>query len=111
VSCHDDRSLCKPFIRAELIGSNLCKAVGFAAISATPVLALCRTLLAAGFDPDQSLDAYRGDSLALRIRSIAKAARLRVATHGIGFEPLPECTAGPPITPIAPEGAELGGRR
>ena len=55
---HADRSA--SVIRGELIGANLCKAAGFAATSATPVLALCRTLLAAGLNPDQPLEGYRG---------------------------------------------------
>jgi hypothetical protein len=54
-----------------------------------PVLALCRRLIEAGHEPERSLYAYRG---AVLVRSIGEAARLRIATHGVGFEPLPECT-------------------
>jgi hypothetical protein len=32
-----------------------------------------------------------------RVRSIGEAARLRVATHGVGFEPAQECTAASPM--------------
>ncbi len=38
-----------------------------------------------------------GDMLALIILSIRAAAQLRVATHGIGFERIARCTAGPPV--------------
>src|SRR5262245_35422567 len=89
----------KPFqaIRAELAGSTQCEAAeGINADSLSPVLELCRLLLAAGHDPDRPLKAWRGDTLCLRIRSIGEAARLRVATHGVGFQCAPECTAAPP---------------
>lgn len=89
----------KPFqaIRAELVGSTQCAAEGITTNSSSPVLELCRLLLAAGDDPDRPLEAWRGDTLCLRIRSIGGCARLRVATHGTGFECLPECTAAPPM--------------
>jgi hypothetical protein len=88
----------KPFqaIRAELVSSTQCAAEGITANSSSAVLELCRVLLAAGHDPDRPLQAWRGDALCLRIRSISGAARLRVAAHGTGFQCLPECTAAPP---------------
>jgi hypothetical protein len=67
-----------PPIRAELIGSSRCSAVGMAATGAAPVLALCRQLVAAGMAPDYGLEVYRGDQLALLIRSIGDAAKLTV---------------------------------
>ena len=84
-------------IRAELVGSTQCAAEGVTANSSSPVLELCRLLLAAGHDPDGALEAWRGATLCLRIRSIGEATRLRVATHGTGFQCLPECTAALPI--------------
>jgi hypothetical protein len=42
------------------------------------VLTLCRQLLAAGLDPDQALEVYRGTTLALRVRSIGEGAKLTV---------------------------------
>jgi hypothetical protein len=71
-------------LRPELVGSNRCTIPGFAATSQTPVLALCRTLLATGFDPAQSLEIYRGNALALRVRSIGEAARLTVEDSRLG---------------------------
>jgi hypothetical protein len=76
-------------IRTELIGDDICSAEGIAARGGAPVLVLCRRLVATGYDPAAPLDAYRGATLALRVRSIGEAARLRIATHGIGFERLP----------------------
>ena len=119
MSCHDDRSHCKPSIRGELIGNNLSRAAGFSSTGPTPVLALCRTLLAAGFDPAQSLEIYRGNNtLALRVGSIGEAAKLAVEDSKIGKPILRRWRdrpardgAAPPIERITPEGADIGARR
>jgi hypothetical protein len=71
--------LSKTSLRAELSGSTICSAVGHVAIGQTPVLALCRELIATGHNPDQPLEVYRGGTLALRIRSIGEGARLTVS--------------------------------
>jgi hypothetical protein len=71
------------------------------------VLALCRELVAAGFDPDQPLEIYRCATLALRVRSIGEAARLAVEDNKTGrpiFRRLRDRPArdgaAPPIAPI-----------
>ena len=87
--------LTRTSIHAALSGSTICSAAGQVAIGHTPVLALCRQLIAAGFAPATPVEVYRGNTLALRVRTIGEAARLRVGSHGVGFEALPECTAGP----------------
>jgi hypothetical protein len=69
-------------IRAELSGSDTCSALGSTAKSESPVLALCRQLVDA--DPATPLEAYRGDTLCLRIRSIGEAAGLRMSVDGAG---------------------------
>ena len=84
-----DRSV----IRAVIEGAEQCTALGQRVQASTPVLALCRELIAAGHDPSRPLHAYRDGVLALRVRSIGEAARLRVATHGVGFEADKKCTA------------------
>jgi hypothetical protein len=81
-------------VRAELFGSDGCSAVGITVSATSPVLALCRRLIAAGYDPGLPLEAWRGSVLCLRVRSIGEAAQLRVATHGGGFEHLRGCAAG-----------------
>jgi hypothetical protein len=43
-----------------------------------PVLALCRALIEAGHDPNTPLEAYRGATLCLRVRSIGEGAKLTV---------------------------------
>jgi hypothetical protein len=68
----------KQAIRAELIGSNACSALGITARGHAPVLALCQLLIEAGHDPNRPLLAYRGDTLCLRVRSIAEGAALAV---------------------------------
>ena len=84
-------------IRADLIGSDCCSALGVTARGTTPVLVLCRLLVEAGHDSATPLEVWRGDVLCLRIRSIGEGATLRIGTHGVGFERLPECTAPSPV--------------
>jgi hypothetical protein len=64
-------------------GMNIALAV--TAHAAAPVLALCRKLVAAEHDPALPLEAYRGDVLCLRVRSIGKAAGLEINGEGTGF--------------------------
>ena len=49
-----------------------------------PVFDLCRGLVAAGFAPACPLEAWRGETLCLRVRSISEGAQLTVADdrHG-----------------------------
>jgi hypothetical protein len=91
-------------IRAELSGSDRCRALGIEARSPAPVLALCRLLLAAGLDPARALEAYRGAVLCLRVRSIAEGAALEIGGDGVGFRPASRVGTAPPIAP-AHEGA------
>jgi hypothetical protein len=62
-------------IRAALTGSDQCSALGIVARTSTPVLALCRALIEKGVAPATALQAYRGDTLALVVRTIAEARR------------------------------------
>ena len=72
-------------VRAELGGDDSASALGITVRSPSPVLSLCRALVEARCDPRRPLDVYRGNTLALRIKSIGQAAKLRVAPHGVGF--------------------------
>jgi len=74
----------QPPIRATLIGSDHCEVDGIVARGHAPVLGLCRALLAAGYDPRRPLHAYRGDTVALKIRSIREGARLTVEDNRRG---------------------------
>jgi hypothetical protein len=84
-------------IFAALVSSDRCEAEGIAGRGSAPVFALCRALVVAGFNPGSPLEAWRGDTLCLRIRSIGESVGLRVASHGIGFERILECTGASPI--------------
>ena len=81
-------------IRADLIGSDGCEAVGITVRATAPVLALCRRLIVAGYDPALPLELWRGQVFCLQVRSIGEAAQRRLATHGVGFERLRGCEAG-----------------
>lgn len=67
-----------PTIRATISGDDRCEAAGITVYGHAPVLAMCRALIAAGHDTALALEAYRGDTLCLRIRSIGEGAALEV---------------------------------
>jgi len=73
-------------MRAELINVTTAtvRALGITSCAATPVLELCRTLVAAGVDPTTPLAIYRGGTLALRVRSVGESAGLIVKTDRSG---------------------------
>ena len=97
-------------IVATLSGCDTCTARGLTARSSSPVLLLCHRLVNAGHDPATAMQVFRGDTLALTVRSIGEAARLRIGSHGVGFEADPECGAGPPIAPNVPARTQGPGR-
>src|SRR5262245_6766552 len=72
------KNLSNASIQAELIGSDCCSALGMDVCSSAPVLALCRLLVEAGHDPATPLEAWRGDVLCLRVRSIGEAAQFSI---------------------------------
>jgi len=85
-------------IRAELVGDDdACTALGIRVKSPSPVLALCRKLVDAGHDPATPLEAYRGATLALRVKSIGRAAGLEVSPRGVGFVRQPDSRRAPPM--------------
>jgi hypothetical protein len=87
--------LTKTSIHAELSGSSVCSAAGQIGIGHAPVLALCRELIAAEHDPATPVEVYRGDTVALRIRTIGEAAALEINAKGTGFAVRPVRTASP----------------
>ena len=87
-------------IRAELIGADICKVSGTTIRSSSPVISMCRALVAAGHDPASPLDAYRGDVLCLRVRSIGAAAALEVHPKGNGFVRYRAGRTAPPMRQI-----------
>jgi hypothetical protein len=77
----------RAFIRAELHGHDTCTAIGITVQSFSPVLEMCRRLVAAGHDPDRPMHVYRGNALALKVRSLGEARNLEVNAKGTGFSP------------------------
>jgi hypothetical protein len=51
-------------VLGQMIGSDKATALGLTVRGPSPVLALCRALVAAGVDPNRPLHAYRGDCFA-----------------------------------------------
>ena len=81
-------------IRADLRGSNEATALGIVVRAHAPVLEICRRLIGAGFDPATSLDAWRGDTLALTVHSVGEAAKVEVSPRGVGFVRRPAVRGG-----------------
>jgi len=71
-------------LRAYLIGSDQCEIGAITVTAYAPVLAACRELVKAGYDPSTPLEVYRGYTLALRVRSIGAGASLTVEDDKIG---------------------------
>ena len=88
-------------IRGELTSSDTCAALGVTAVSATPILVLCRKLIEAGYDPATPLEAWRGDVLCLTVRSIGEATRLEIDGRGVGFIRPRRRRTAPPVAPLA----------
>jgi hypothetical protein len=74
----------RPSIICTITGPDTAAACGLAARAAAPVLALCRFLVEAGYDPGERLEAYRGSTLCLTVSSIGEGARLAVRDNKWG---------------------------
>jgi hypothetical protein len=107
-------------VRADLIGADTCTAAGITATGHAPALTLCRRLVEAGHDPSTPLEAYRGTTLCLRVRSIGAGARLTVSEGADGkprfatYRPAPDgrqsCGGQPPTRSNAGEAPAHRGR-
>jgi hypothetical protein len=76
-------------IIAALSSDSIATALGLTVTSGIPVLALCRKLVESStYAWSTPLDAYRGDTLCLKVRSIGEGARLEIDGKGVGFRPL-----------------------
>lgn len=83
-------------LRAELVKDDTCIALGIKSTGQAPVISLCRKLIEAGHEPATPLHAYRGNTLAIRVRSIGEAANLELASGGT-FRAARKPHAAPPI--------------
>ena len=78
-------------------GDNECRAAGLITRGTTPILAMCRKLVAAGIDPATPLECNRGTTLAITVASIGQGAGLEINGHGTGFRALRKGGAASPI--------------
>ena len=72
-------------IRADITGSDIAEAAGVRVKASAPVLALCRELLAEGYNPETRLEAFRGTMLCLVVHSIGAGAKLSVDERDTRF--------------------------
>jgi hypothetical protein len=96
-------------IRATISGSDRAVVGDLEVRHNAPVLELCRSLLALGVDPRTPLWAFRGQTLALKVRSLAEGARLTVREGDgpprfVAWEPFLRGRVAPPASPIPPAG-------
>src|SRR5262249_16997742 len=91
-------------IVAQLSSDTRAEACGLTVQSGSPVLSLCRQLIEAGHPSSARLEAYRGNTLCLAIRSIGEASGIRVATNGVGFIRV----SGLPLAPYMSPPAQAG---
>jgi hypothetical protein len=71
----------KTMIRAELTGSDCATACD---VTARTVTGLCRKMVAAGYDPETPIEAYRNGTMAIRCRTIGDAAKYEVVNNACG---------------------------
>jgi hypothetical protein len=107
-------SLQKHIIACQIIGFDRCAYDGLVVKHNAPVLAMCRKLIEAGYDPERPIEAYRGETLCLKIRTIAEGARLTVEEGPNGprlvpfrkladaKRPAKTCVTAPPMRPTRP---------
>lgn len=89
-----------PVIVAELSGDDTCTVGNITVRAAAPTFAMSRRLIAAGFDPNCALHAFRGNTLALTIRTIAEGASLSIDEGRSSFcrwKPLSRAAVSPPM--------------
>jgi hypothetical protein len=97
-------------LTAELTGNDSALCGSIAVRSSSPVLALCRDLIAAGLGPDAALIVFRRGTVALRVRSIGEAAVLEINSKGAGFTRVRTVRAAPPMRPEPDSDQPEGGR-
>ena len=68
-------------IVASVEGSDLCHAEGFTVRNNAPILAMCRRLVEAGYDPHRPLMAFRGSELAMQVSSIGYGAHYTITAN------------------------------
>src|SRR5262249_51518659 len=92
----------KPIL-AQFLESDRCSAEGLEVRANAPALAMCRKLIDAGHDRDRPFHCCRGETLAMKISSIAYGARYSLSepSTGSGVRPVP-FSEGPQKSGAAP---------
>jgi hypothetical protein len=93
----NSRAQARDVIVAAISGSDTAAAEGVTVTSASPILNLCRQLVDAGFDLARPLLCYRGQTLALSVRTIGEGNELEVNSAGTGFVRRRGLRSGPPV--------------
>jgi hypothetical protein len=101
------RRRAQPPLTGSIVGSDRCVVAGISIRASSPVLAVCRQLVAAGCDPDLGLELYRDDTLCLIIGSIGTAAALEINPKSTGFIGARAVRAAPPMRQNGPRAAPL----
>lgn len=85
----------------QIINSDCCDFDGLVVKHNAPVLAMCRKLIDAGYDPHRPLEAYRGEVLCIRISSIGYGAQFTVKDSQCGTPVLRRYSEAPTGVPTA----------
>jgi hypothetical protein len=103
-------------ITAALVGNDTAQAGDIVCRGRSPVFGLCRALLAAGADPNSKLECYRGDVLALTVKTIGIGAKFtikeneRVGPRVVPYEAFSRDRVEPPVRsngdPVSPATSE-----
>ena len=88
-------------IRAELIGSDQCNAGGLSITGTAPILAVCRALIEAGCAPTTALQAWRGTTLCLSVRTLAEGAKLAIDENRMDYRPYRAFPCAPVPPPVS----------
>ena len=101
------RSNAPQTIRAEIFGDDTAEACGVSVKSNAPILELCRRLIEAGRHPASPLEAWRGQTLALRVKTLAAGARLTVDENRMDYRPYRAFSHAPVTPPVSLRPASL----
>jgi hypothetical protein len=89
-----------------IFGSDHCEVDDLVVRHSAPVLAMCRALIDADYDPERPIEAYRGDVLSLRVSSIGYGAKFTIEESRSGGAPVlrrykafPGRAVAPPMRP------------
>jgi len=84
-------------IKGRLIGDHTCHVGNLPTNADTPIFEMCRLLLLHGYAPGRPLLVFRGNTLAVTVRTIREGAGLSVNGKGSAFYRLRKVCIGPPV--------------